>query len=36
LGGGNAKNSYAFSLGDSVGGNVTVGGLNTQHNSATT
>jgi Protein of unknown function (DUF1559) len=36
LGGSNAKNSYAFSLGDSVGGNVTVGGLNTQHNSATT
>jgi prepilin-type N-terminal cleavage/methylation domain-containing protein len=36
LGGANAKNSYAFSLGDSIGGNVTVGGLNTQHNSATT
>jgi prepilin-type N-terminal cleavage/methylation domain-containing protein len=35
LGGTQAKNSYAFSLGDSVGGNVKVGGLTTHHNSPT-
>jgi prepilin-type N-terminal cleavage/methylation domain-containing protein/prepilin-type processing-associated H-X9-DG protein len=36
FGGNYAKSSYCFSLGDSLGGNVTVGGLNTHHNSATT
>ena len=35
LGGTQAKNSYAFSLGDSIGGNVKIGGLTTHHNSAT-
>jgi prepilin-type N-terminal cleavage/methylation domain-containing protein len=37
LGGNNAKNSYAFSLGDTIGGNVPVGGINgVQFNSRTT
>ena len=36
LGGTQTKaNSYAFSLGDSIGGNVKIGGLVTHHNSAT-
>jgi len=34
--GNNAKNSYAFSLGDTLGGNVSVGGTTVVFNSATT